>query len=174
MSEKRFLLLSRTMVELYYYDYPRPFHSTQPLQPADQSLNYWFSYPNQDYLEALRQDALKVEKGKGKDDKKEGKKDDKKDEKKDDKKDEKKDDKKDEKKDDKKPKLIELKVPLCCDACARKVRKKLENMKGVEKPVICDLFEMKVSVNATAKPEDVLSTVKKVKKDAEMWPQKKK
>lgn len=45
---------------------------------------------------------------------------------------------------------------------------------GVEGPVICDMYDMKVSVTATAKPEDVLKTVKKVKKDAEMWPQKKK
>jgi len=28
--------------------------------------------------------------------------------------------------------LIEMKVPLCCESCARKVRKKLENMKGEE------------------------------------------
>lgn len=157
------------MVELYYYDYPQPFHSTTPLQP-DQSMTYWFGYPNQGYLETLRQEALKQEKkdkekGKEKEEKKEDKKDEKKDEKK---------DKKDDKKDDKKPQLIELKVPLCCESCARKVTKRLENMKGVEKPVICDLYDMKVSVTATAKPEDVLKTVKKVKKDAELWPQKKK
>jgi len=35
------------------------------------------------------------------------------------------------------------------------------------------MYDMKVSVTATAKPEDVLKTVKKVKKDAEMWPKKK-
>lgn len=163
------------MVELYYYDYPQPFHSTAPLRP-DQSMNYWFGYPNQGYLETLRQDALKQEKqGTGKGKEKEEKKDEKKDEvKKEEKKVEKKEEKKDEKKDDKKPKLIELKVFMCCDACARKVRKRLENMKGVEGPVICDLYEMKVSVTATAKPEDVLKTVQRVRKDAEMWPQNKK
>jgi len=158
------------MVELYYYDYPQPFHSLTPLQP-DQSMNYWFGYPNQAYLETLRQDALKQEK-KDKEKKEEEKK--KEEKKKEEKKDEKKEEKKEVKKDDKKPQLIEMKVPLCCESCARKVRKKLENMKGVEKPVICDMYDMKVSVTATAKPEDVLKTVKKVKKDAEMWPQKKK
>lgn len=29
-----------TMVELYYYDYPQPFHSLAPLKPADDSMNY--------------------------------------------------------------------------------------------------------------------------------------
>lgn len=44
---------------------------------------------------------------------------------------------------------------------------------GVEKPVICDIYEGKVTATATAKPEDVLKKVKTVKKDADMWPQKK-
>lgn len=45
---------------------------------------------------------------------------------------------------------------------------------GVQKPVICDLYLMKVTVTTTAKPDVVLKTVQKVKKDAEIWPQQKK
>jgi hypothetical protein len=40
---------------------------------------------------------------------------------------------------------------------------------GVEKPVVCDMYEGKVTVTATAKPEDVLKTVQSEKKDAVMW-----
>ena len=43
---------------------------------------------------------------------------------------------------------------------------------GVEKPVICDMYENKVTVTATAIPDDVLYNVQKVKKDAEFWPKK--
>ncbi|XP_024366204.1 uncharacterized protein [Physcomitrium patens] len=136
----------------YYYSDPRPFHSFQPLH-SDGSLDYWF-YPNKDLLKYPIEEP-------------------KKDNKKDDKKDDKKDAEKKDGKDDKKPKTIELKVHLCCEKCARKMSKKLESMDGVQKPVICDLYLTKVTVTGTAKPEAVLKTAQKMKKDAAMWPQKK-
>jgi hypothetical protein len=40
--------------------------------------------------------------------------------------------------------------------------------------VITDMYENKVTVMGTAKPEVVLKHARKVKKDTEMWPQKKK
>lgn len=45
---------------------------------------------------------------------------------------------------------------------------------GVEKPVICDIYERKVSVKAagTLKPETVLKKAQKIKKDSVLWPKK--
>jgi len=79
----------------------------------------WFGYPNQAYLETLRQDALKQEK-KDKEKKEEEKK--KEEKKKEEKKDEKKEEKKEVKKDDKKPQVRtvwswKLNVPRCCASC---------------------------------------------------------
>lgn len=70
--------------------------------------------------------------------------------------------------------VIELKVNLCCDSCARKMKKKIEKLDGVEAGVVCDLYEKKVIVKAAAdtKPETVLKQAQKVKKDAALWPKK--
>ncbi|KAG0589948.1 hypothetical protein M758_1G057300 [Ceratodon purpureus] len=184
------------MAVTYYYGDPRQFQGyTSTLRDENSLLDYWF-YPNRMYMEEVRRENLKQEeenkkkeggKGKGggggggggggeggggggkkkggggggdgenKDGEKKG------------------GDKQDGgKKEDNKPKVIELKVHLCCEACARKVRKKIEKLDGVERGVITDMDENKVTVKASTKPEIVLKQAQKVKRDAELWPQKKK
>ncbi|XP_024403968.1 uncharacterized protein [Physcomitrium patens] len=69
-------------------------------------------------------------------------------------------------------KCVELKVPICCDNCERKVRNALEYMDGVES-VLCDQWSRKVIVYGNVKPETVLKKVRRVKKTAELWQQSK-
>lgn len=42
----------------------------------------------------------------------------------------------------------------------------------MEKVVICDIYEQKVTVKATAKPEAVLKKAQKVKPNSVLWPKK--
>jgi len=65
-------------------------------------------------------------------------------------------------------KSVELKVPICCDNCERKVRSCLEKMHGVES-VLCDQWNRKVIVYGNLKAEDVLKRVRRVKKTSELW-----
>ncbi|KAG0608790.1 hypothetical protein M758_8G132600 [Ceratodon purpureus] len=67
-------------------------------------------------------------------------------------------------------KSLELKVPICCDNCEKKVTASLEYVPGVES-VLCDQWQKKVIVYGNVKPDVVLKRVKKVKKGAELWQQ---
>lgn len=67
-------------------------------------------------------------------------------------------------------KSVELKVPICCDNCERKVAACLEYIDGVES-VLCDPWQKKVIVYGNVKPDLVLKRVKQVKKGAELWQQ---
>jgi copper chaperone CopZ len=73
------------------------------------------------------------------------------------------------KKEPEKPKVqtIEVRVNLCCDNCVSKVRRKFEDVEGVEK-VDCCQWTKRVIVRGTVKPEVVLKKVRKVKKDADL------
>ncbi|KAG0556581.1 hypothetical protein KC19_11G064600 [Ceratodon purpureus] len=67
---------------------------------------------------------------------------------------------------------VELKVPICCDNCEKKVKECFEYMDGVEN-VLCDQWNRKVTVYGNVKPENVLRRVRRVKKTAELWQQAK-
>lgn len=155
----------------YYYADPRMFQGYSSARCDENSLlDSWF-YPDRKYMEDVRKEAEKqaeaIKKKEAEANKKGGgggKKDG---------------DKDNENKEggekkggDNKPKVIELKVPLCCESCARKVKRKIEKLDGVEKAVVCDIYEKKVTVKGTAKPEAVLKQAQKVKPDSVMWPKK--
>ena len=67
-------------------------------------------------------------------------------------------------------KAVELKVPLCCDNCERKVLACLERVDGVQS-VLCDQWQKKVIVYGNVKPDVVLRKVQRVKKASELWQQ---
>ena len=67
-------------------------------------------------------------------------------------------------------KSVELKVPICCDNCERKVTACLEYVDGVES-VLCDQWQKKVIVYGNVKPDVVLKRVRRVKKASELWQQ---
>jgi len=73
------------------------------------------------------------------------------------------------KKEPEKPKVqtIEVRVNLCCDNCVSKVRRKFQDVEGVEK-VDCCQWTKRVIVRGTVKPEVVLKRVRKVKGDADL------
>lgn len=73
------------------------------------------------------------------------------------------------KKEAEKPKVqtIEVRVNLCCDKCVSKVRRKFQDVEGVEK-VDCCQWTKRVIVRGTVKPEVVLKRVRKVKGDADL------
>ncbi|XP_024402370.1 uncharacterized protein [Physcomitrium patens] len=68
--------------------------------------------------------------------------------------------------------FVELKVPICCDNCERKVRACLEHMDGVDS-VTCDQWQRKVTVYGNLKADTVLKRVRRVKKTSELWQQAK-
>lgn len=63
---------------------------------------------------------------------------------------------------------IELKVPMCCEKCAKKVKDRLEDLEGVEN-VITDQYNQKVTVFGDVEPGRVLNRVKLVKKRSAFW-----
>ncbi|KAL2609901.1 hypothetical protein R1flu_028474 [Riccia fluitans] len=70
------------------------------------------------------------------------------------------------------PKMIELKVPMCCECCEENVREELIVLEGV-KEISIDMNVQKVVVvshyDAKLEPSVVLDAVKKVKHRAELW-----
>ncbi|XP_024360317.1 uncharacterized protein [Physcomitrium patens] len=69
-------------------------------------------------------------------------------------------------------KCVELKVPICCDNCERKLRNAFEYMDGVEN-VLCDQWSRKVIVYGNVTADSVLKKVRRVKKASELWQQPK-
>jgi hypothetical protein len=65
---------------------------------------------------------------------------------------------------------IELKVPLCCEKCEKKVYDKLMDLSGVEN-VITDQYNQKVIVTGNVDPARVLNRVKHIKKRSVFWDQ---
>lgn len=63
---------------------------------------------------------------------------------------------------------IELKVPMCCEKCAKKVKDRLLDLEGVE-DVVTDQYNQKVTVYGHVDPERVLNRVKLVKKRSAFW-----
>jgi copper chaperone CopZ len=63
---------------------------------------------------------------------------------------------------------IELKVPMCCEKCVRKVKERLLALEGVES-VIADQYNQKVTVHGPVDPSRVLNRVKLVKKRSVFW-----
>lgn len=63
---------------------------------------------------------------------------------------------------------IELKVPMCCEKCARKVKERLLSLEGVEK-VVTDQYNQKVVVHGRVDPARVLNRVRLVKKRSAFW-----
>jgi len=63
---------------------------------------------------------------------------------------------------------IELKVPMCCEKCAKKVKDRLLDLEGV-KDVVIDQYNQKVTVYGPADPARVLNRVKLVKKRSAFW-----
>jgi len=63
---------------------------------------------------------------------------------------------------------IELRVPMCCEKCTKKVRDRLEDLEGVEN-VVTDQYNQKVVVYGHVDPARVLNRVKLVKKRSEYW-----
>ncbi|XP_024370621.1 uncharacterized protein [Physcomitrium patens] len=183
---------------MHYYSNWKPYMGViNSLQEDDSLLDWWF-YPNKFYLPDVRAETVKVDgngdgkgdgkgKGKGKGGEKSGdgggdskgkgggeNKGSSGDGKGDDKGDGKGKGKGkggDQKQDNKGPKIMELQVDLCCEACGYKVKKKIMKLEDVQ-TVVVDVVEKRVTVKGTAKPEAVLKQAQKVK-SAVMWPQKK-
>jgi copper chaperone CopZ len=65
---------------------------------------------------------------------------------------------------------IELKVPMCCEKCAKKVYDRILDLPGVE-DVTTDQYNQKVIVTGNVDPSRVLSRVKQVKKHSVFWDQ---
>lgn len=63
---------------------------------------------------------------------------------------------------------IELKVPMCCEKCAKKVKDRLLDVEGVEN-VVTDQYNQKVTVYGPADPARILNRVKLVKKRSAFW-----
>jgi copper chaperone CopZ len=63
---------------------------------------------------------------------------------------------------------IELKVPMCCEKCARKVKERLVALEGVNS-VVTDQYNQKVTVHGNVDPSRVLNQVKRVKKRSVFW-----
>lgn len=63
---------------------------------------------------------------------------------------------------------IELKVPMCCEKCAKKVKERLLQLEGVEN-VVTDQYNQKVTVHGRVDPSRVLQRVKLVKKRSVFW-----
>ncbi|KAJ7520534.1 hypothetical protein O6H91_19G009900 [Diphasiastrum complanatum] len=66
-------------------------------------------------------------------------------------------------------KLVELRVPMYCEACEKSVRKALSRMIGVES-VDVDMKQQRVTVMGYVDREKVLKKVRRTMKLAEVWP----
>ncbi|GLJ24807.1 hypothetical protein SUGI_0474370 [Cryptomeria japonica] len=67
---------------------------------------------------------------------------------------------------------VELRVRMDCEGCERKVRKSLENMKGLRSLEV-DRKQLKVTVTGYVEANKVLKRVRRrTGKKAEMWPYK--
>ncbi|KAL2645199.1 hypothetical protein R1flu_012786 [Riccia fluitans] len=62
---------------------------------------------------------------------------------------------------------VELKVPVCCEACEERVIHALLNCSGVES-VRCDAIKQRVTITGTAAPADLLKICKKLHKRSEL------
>ncbi|KAG6542338.1 hypothetical protein Mapa_016264 [Marchantia paleacea] len=62
---------------------------------------------------------------------------------------------------------VELKVPVCCEACEERVKHALLNCNGVDS-VRCDTIRQRVTVTGTAAPADLLKICKKLHKRSEL------
>ena len=63
--------------------------------------------------------------------------------------------------------VIELRVPLCCEMCEKKIKETLMDLAGV-KNITCDQNENRVTVTGFVNPEKVLRAARKVKRVAEI------
>lgn len=63
--------------------------------------------------------------------------------------------------------VVEMKVPLCCDSCEKKVRAALHDCAGV-KDVMCDRDRNRVTVTGFVDPLKALRRVKKVKPKSDL------
>ncbi|KAL3696829.1 hypothetical protein R1sor_010905 [Riccia sorocarpa] len=66
------------------------------------------------------------------------------------------------------PATVELKVSLSSDSGVQKLKSKLLQMEGV-KQVTMELMKEKLTVTGHVKAAEVLKTVRKVQKGAELW-----
>ncbi|KAJ3695050.1 hypothetical protein LUZ60_000427 [Juncus effusus] len=66
------------------------------------------------------------------------------------------------------PKTVELKVNMHCNGCAKKVQKHISKMEGVSSYEV-DLESKKVVVIGDITPFEVLQSISKVAKFAELW-----
>lgn len=64
--------------------------------------------------------------------------------------------------------VIEFRVPLCCEGCQDRIIKHFRHVRGVEN-VSCDLNRHKVTIQGYAPPNEVLRILRKQFKRAEFW-----
>ncbi|KAG6554600.1 hypothetical protein Mapa_003618 [Marchantia paleacea] len=64
--------------------------------------------------------------------------------------------------------VVELKVPLCCEGCEEKVRFELTSLDGVNE-ISVDMETQKVIVKGDIQASTILKTVKRVQNRAELW-----
>ncbi|KAL2644639.1 hypothetical protein R1flu_012226 [Riccia fluitans] len=64
--------------------------------------------------------------------------------------------------------VVELKVPLCCQGCEENVRFELTSLDGVNE-ISVDMETQKVVVKGEIQPSTILKTVKRVENRAEFW-----
>jgi copper chaperone CopZ len=64
--------------------------------------------------------------------------------------------------------VLELMVPICCTKCEQKVRELLLEVKGVS-AVMCDQYNLKVTVIGNVDPLRALKKAKQVKRKSEFW-----
>ncbi|BBN01838.1 hypothetical protein MPTK1_2g10650 [Marchantia polymorpha subsp. ruderalis] len=65
-------------------------------------------------------------------------------------------------------KVVELKVPLCCQGCEENVRFELTSLDGVNE-ISVDMETQKVIVKGDIQASTILRTVKRVENRAEFW-----
>ncbi|CAM6120990.1 unnamed protein product [Calypogeia fissa] len=64
--------------------------------------------------------------------------------------------------------VIEFRVPLCCEGCQDRIMKHFRHVRGVEN-VSCDLNRHKVTIHGYAPPHEVLRILRKQFPRAEFW-----
>ncbi|XP_068664459.1 heavy metal-associated isoprenylated plant protein 28-like [Aristolochia californica] len=65
--------------------------------------------------------------------------------------------------------IVEMRVHMDCPGCESKIRKYLQNLKGVDQ-IDIDMAMQKVTVTGYADQRKVLKTVRKTGRRAELWP----
>ncbi|KAJ3671080.1 hypothetical protein LUZ60_008506 [Juncus effusus] len=66
------------------------------------------------------------------------------------------------------PKTVELRVSMHCNGCARKIEKHISKIEGVSS-IQVDLPSKKVVVTGDISPMEVMESISKVTKFAELW-----